>query len=89
MTALVPQFDNAAAVQFFDLVREAPFSEDMKLDASSVQHITTLAVQVLLALDNTLKQQGHKLCVENPSHDFTETLTDMGLADVIKRWSNT
>jgi anti-anti-sigma regulatory factor len=88
MTALVPQFDNAAAVQFFDSVRETPFSEDMKLDASNVQHITTLAVQVLLALDNTLKQQGHKLFVENPSADFTETLTDMGLSDVIKRWSN-
>lgn len=87
MTALVAQFDNIAAIQFFDSVRESSFAEDMKLNADGVRHITTLAVQVLLGLENSLRQQGHKMIVENPSKDFTETLTDMGLADVLKRWS--
>lgn len=87
MTALVAQFDSIAAVQFFDTAREWPLSEDITLDAGEVKHITTLAVQTLLALDNSLKQNGHKLFVSNPSQDFTETLVDMGLADVLKRWS--
>ena len=87
MTALVAQFDNIAAVQFFDTARELPLSEDITLDAGEVRHITTLAVQTLLALENSLRQQGHKLLVKNASKDFAETLNDMGLADILKRWS--
>jgi anti-anti-sigma regulatory factor len=87
MTTLVAQFDNTAAVQFFDMARELPLTEDVTLDASGVMHITTLAVQTLLALDTSLRQQGHKLWVTGPSKDFTETMTDMGLADLLKRWS--
>ncbi len=87
MTTLTAQFDNTAAVQFFDGAREWPLTEDVTLDAGEVKHITTLAVQTLLALENSLRQQGHALWVVNPSKDFTETLTDMGLADILKRWS--
>ncbi len=86
-TALTAQFDSNAAVQFFDSAREWPLTEDMTLDAGGVMHITTLAVQTLLSLDTSLRQQGHKLWVINQSKDFTETLTDMGLADILKRWS--
>jgi anti-anti-sigma regulatory factor len=87
MTTLVAQFDNSAAIQFFDAIRENPLMEDMTLEAGEVKHITTLAVQTLLALENSLRQHGHKLVVEHPSQDFTETFVDMGLADVLKRWS--
>ncbi len=87
MTTLVAQFDNIAAIQFFDAVRDLSLAEDVVLDAGEVRHITTLAVQTLLALENSLRQNGHKLQTSNPSKDFTETLTDMGLADVLKRWS--
>lgn len=87
MTLLVAQFDNIAAIQFFDTAREWPLTEDVTLDAIEVKHITTLAVQTLLALDTSLRQQGHKLWVINQSKDFNETFTDMGLADILKRWS--
>ena len=87
MTTLVAQFDNIAAIQFFDSAREWPLSQDVTLNAGEVKHITTLAVQTLLALENSLRQNGHKLQVTQPSTDFTETLTDMGLADILKRWS--
>ena len=86
MTTLVAQFDNIAAIQFFDGAREWPLSEDVMIDAGEVKHITTLAVQTLLALENSLRQNGHKLQVTHPSQDFNETLIDMGLADVLKRW---
>jgi len=87
MTTLVAQFDNIAAIQFFDTAREWSLSEDVTLNAGEVKHITTLAVQTLLALENSLRQNGHKLQVTQPSKDFSETLTDMGLTDVLKRWS--
>jgi anti-anti-sigma regulatory factor len=87
MHTLPPNFDNVAAVEFFDLARMLETSSEVTLDAAPTTRITTLAIQVLIALENTLQQQGHKLFVANMSDDFRQTLGDIGLSDVVKRWT--
>lgn len=87
MLALPSNFDNAAAAEFFDRVRGLELNNDIILNAGEVSKITTLAVQTLLALEKSLQQQGKRLVVENPSSDFKGVVTDLGLGDVLARWS--
>jgi anti-anti-sigma regulatory factor len=87
MVALPANFDNVAAVDFYDQLRALPLSEDLHLDAAQTTRISTLGIQLLVSLENSLSQQGHKLVIENANQDFKETLADIGLTDVMKRWS--
>jgi len=86
-TTLPPFFDNDAATLFFDTASGLPFSEDVQLQGENVQRITTLAIQVLLAMDISLQQHGHALRIENPSPDMVDTFAVIGLAEVLSRWS--
>jgi anti-anti-sigma regulatory factor len=87
MLVLPFDFDNSAAVQFFDQVRALDVSADVTVDAGQVVKISTLAVQTLLALEKSLKDQGHALKVEPATRDFKDTLHDLGLDEALSRWS--
>lgn len=87
MVPLPAQFDNAAAAVFFDILRDVPINESVTLDAAETLRVSTLGIQVLLSFENSLQQQGHRLMVRNMSKDVQDMFNDVGLADVVKRWS--
>lgn len=87
MAELPASFDNVAAVQFFDLVHDVPLSSDLTCDASAVSKLSTLAIQLLLSIDISLQQQGYRLIIEKASPEMQSVMNEIGLADVMKRWS--
>lgn len=87
MVALPASFDNVAAASFFDAARTFGLDADVTLDGGAVTKLSTLAIQVLISLDISLQQHGHKLLISNPSKEMHEVMQDVGLQDVFKRWS--
>ncbi len=48
--------------------------DDIQLDASNVQRVGGLGLQVLLSAAATWRGDGHRLAAINPSQAFTETV---------------
>lgn len=60
---------------------------EVVVDAKITDIITTPGAQVLLALDNLLKQQKSRLRIINAEELFHQTFEALGLSATLKEWS--
>ena len=77
---LPPRLDLAAAQKLLGDVSEADLSQTVELDASDVDHLGTLCVQVLIAAARAAKEAGGKLSISNLSERVESQLETMGLS---------
>ncbi|GLQ06964.1 STAS domain-containing protein [Sneathiella chinensis] len=60
---------------------------DVIVDAATVETLTTPCLQVLLSLDKSLTEDGRTLILTNPTPAVTQAFDDLGLEEVLKKWS--
>jgi len=60
---------------------------DITLDASNVETITTPCLQVLISAGQSIENAGNTLSIQNSSKAFIAALEDLGLNDIFDKWS--
>jgi chemotaxis protein CheX len=78
--------------EFLDLTAATPLKAELcarrgaplELNASGVQRIGGLSLQILLAAATAWRMDGHLLQIVDPSAAFTEGLRLMGVSDLTK-----
>ena len=60
----------------------------LALDGSKVERITTPCIQLFIAADQELSQNGEGLKLLQASDAMVSALKDMGLEETYQRWSN-
>ena len=71
--ALPAKMDASVAHQLKDSLLEHR-SQSLSIDASDVQQISTLCLQVLLSAQKSWRRDGHDIGVENPSPAFRDSV---------------
>lgn len=69
-----------------DFLNRAPLPCDIQLNAASVSRMTTVAVQLLLALSKTITAENFHLGIEASSPAFRSAFTDLGLGETLSHW---
>lgn len=57
------------------------------IDASSIEHLTTSAVQVLIAAGRRMAAADTVMAIRNPSSEFRNALGDLGIDPVEQGWA--
>ncbi len=70
-----------------NLVQRLVVGEDLIIDASNVDAITTPCLQVIISAGNTIEADGNNLAIQNPSHAFENAFNDLGLSHIFNNWS--
>lgn len=70
--------DSAAAITVKEMLL-AKRGEEIVVDASQVRRVGVQSLQVLVAAARTWQHEGHSYRLENPSPEFLETVTLVGL----------
>ncbi len=60
---------------------------DLSIEASKVDTITTPCVQVIIATGRSLEETGKSLAILNSSPAFDKAVTDLGLTEIFAKWS--
>ncbi|MEI7669487.1 MAG: STAS domain-containing protein [Pseudomonadota bacterium] len=71
-------------VSLQDLLSQAKSRKiNFTLESNEVENITTPAIQLLVALVNTIMRQGGTFIVKNPSREFVDSVTMLGVAGLL------
>ncbi|RED54077.1 STAS domain-containing protein [Aestuariispira insulae] len=86
--ALPAVLDLAAAEKFWTACANAhERGLNLDLDGSDVERLTTGCAQVMLSAAKTLEAGGMTLSLSNPSEAVRKGLEDLGLAEMLEKWS--
>lgn len=77
--ALAPKLDTAAAAALRDEVA-ALKDDDLVIDASKVEQIGALCLELLMSVAALWKQAGKSVTFDSPSEQFTHDLERLGLS---------
>jgi anti-anti-sigma regulatory factor len=58
------------------------------LDASKVTKITSPIFQLIISLEKALAMDGGGVILKDPSEEFVQCITKLGLANLITQWSS-
>lgn len=80
--------DIAFASKFVDQLGDviSRSSEEVVVDGSEVDRLTTPCVQILLCADAKLSIENGSLFVKSPSDVMVQVFTDLGLLDQLNKW---
>jgi anti-anti-sigma factor len=71
-----------------ELLREAVgLGQQVVIDASSVERMSTSAIQLLLAMDQAMAGSGCELALANPSAAFLAAFSDCGIQPGDMKWT--
>ena len=86
--SLPVSFDISACSEFLVLINQYvdQDSGDVTLNGGKVERITSPAIQLLLALNKTLHDQGRKLKIDKPSSEIESAFDHLGLSRQLKDW---
>lgn len=72
---------------FLSSVRDAMAnSNDIELDCSKVERMTTPGIQVILSAAKTAVEKGGKITLKDPSENMTVIFNDLGLSEQLQEW---
>ncbi len=87
VTEIPQQVDISSIIAFLELCKNSiSENENLILQASKVEKITTPGAQALIAASNSLKNNGKKLIIKEPSEIFNNVFQDLGLSNQLKEW---
>lgn len=86
--ALPASLDFADTEALLPTLREAAAGTTVcVLECGAAERISTPAVQMLLSLEKTLRQQNGALTLRAPSPALARAFADLGLGENLNRWS--
>lgn len=59
----------------------------IKVDASPVERLSTACAQILIAATAAMETAGIPFTLLHPSQDFVDAFDDLGLLPVLKQWN--
>lgn len=59
----------------------------IKIDASSVERLSTACIQILIAATVAMTKAGIPFTLMRPSETFIESFNDLGLDSVLSQWN--
>ena len=85
---LAPVLDLSLADQLKEIFLTAlAAGGDIRLDAGKVDRITTPCLQLFVAADRAVSENGGKLKIVQASEAVVTALRDIGLEDMYQKWS--
>lgn len=82
---LPPTMDITTVQLWHDNLQQ--YSNNISINASAVEKITSPAIQLLVSLYKNIEQSGNHLWIEQQSSAFTEAFRDFGLIALLQKWS--